>query len=93
MTRVVNVGKAPYDVYIGRPSVWGNPFPLRVEADRARPIARYVEWVVRQPLLLARLDELRGRTLGCYCKPKACHGDALVLLAYGVPPDCLDLFI
>jgi hypothetical protein len=21
--------------------------------------------------------ELSGKTLGCYCKPKACHGDVL----------------
>lgn len=24
------------------------------------------------------VEELRGETLGCYCKPKACHGDVIV---------------
>lgn len=26
MTKVVHCKKEPYDVYIGRPSKWGNPF-------------------------------------------------------------------
>ena len=26
-------------------------------------------------------DELKGKTLGCFCKPKSCHGDVLVELA------------
>ena len=26
------------------------------------------------------LGELRGKILGCWCKPKPCHGDILVKL-------------
>jgi hypothetical protein len=26
------------------------------------------------------LDELEGKTLGCFCKPKPCHGDVLLEL-------------
>lgn len=29
------------------------------------------------PTLLAALPELKGKVLGCFCKPKACHGDVL----------------
>ena len=30
--------------------------------------------------LLSCLGELKGKVLGCFCKPKACHGDVLVEL-------------
>jgi hypothetical protein len=86
--RVVNRRTAPFTVYIGRPSRWGNPFrwapdtpaPWRV-ADRAAAVAAYRAWIVRQPALLAQLPVLRGQTLGCWCKPAACHGDVLAALA------------
>lgn len=26
------------------------------------------------------LDELKGKTLGCWCKPECCHGDVLINL-------------
>jgi hypothetical protein len=77
---VVHVSE-PYDVYIGRPSKWGNPFRLRREADRVQVLAQYRAWVLTQPDLVAALPELRGKVLGCYCKPRACHGDVLAELA------------
>jgi hypothetical protein len=30
-----------------------------------------------QPDLMARLPELKGKVLGCWCAPEACHGDIL----------------
>jgi hypothetical protein len=24
-----------------------------------------------------RIHELKGKTLGCFCKPEACHGDVI----------------
>lgn len=92
MTRVVHIRHA-HDVYIGRPSIWGNPWSLKREKDRDLVIAQYAAWIVQQPHLIERLAELKGKRLGCYCAPKRCHGDVLALLADGVPPDCLDLFI
>lgn len=70
---------APYDVYIGRPSKWGNPFPL-TRFSRSEAIQKYSEWIVTQPELINSLYELRGKRLGCWCKPAACHGDVLVNL-------------
>ncbi len=84
MTRVVHCKREPYDVYIGRPSIWGNPFKLRrgaTETERVDCIARYREWLLGKPHLLARLPELRGKRLGCFCAPKRCHGDVLARLA------------
>ena len=80
-TRVVHCKREPFDVYIGRPGPWGNPFRLEREADREMILEKYREWIVRQPHLLARLGELRGRILGCWCAPRLCHGDVLAELA------------
>jgi len=85
MTRVVNVCREACDVRIHRPSVWGNPFTFKDGtaakyrvATRAEAIAKFREWFLAQPDLVARAKrELRGKTLGCYCKPAACHGDVI----------------
>lgn len=87
-TIVVNRRDEKEDVYIGRGSVWGNPFShlsssypgVIMVASRAEAIRRYSEWIRTQPKLLAQLPKLRGKKLGCYCKPRACHGDVLVAL-------------
>lgn len=88
MTKVVNKYKEKYDVYIGRGSIWGNPFSHLENSkaefkvySREEAIAAYEVWIQRQPDLLARLHELKGKTLGCFCKPKSCHGDILARLA------------
>lgn len=80
--RVVHCKREPFDVYIGRPGKWGNPFTLTVEGDRATVIAKYRGWLALE-MELGRLDphELRGKVLGCWCAPKACHGDVLLELA------------
>ena len=80
-TTVVNKRRAAYDVYIGRPSIWGNPFRIGANSTREEVIAKYRTWIMNQPDLLARLPELRGKRLGCFCKPAACHGDVLAELA------------
>ena len=88
-TRVVNKYKESYDVYIGRGSKWGNPFThisdKKTKAEfivgtREQAIESYRNWLLTQHHLLGDLHELRGKTLGCFCKPKSCHGDVLVEL-------------
>lgn len=81
MTTVVHCKKAPYDVYIGRPSKWGNPFQIGPDGNRLQVIAKYKEWIMTQPQLLADLIELKDKVLGCWCKPHDCHGDVLAELA------------
>ena len=77
---VVNLHTNSYDVYIGRGSKWGNPFRLHLDGDREQVIAKYREWIQRQPELMNSLEELRGKRLGCYCALLPCHGDILVEL-------------
>ena len=78
---VVHCKRAAHDVYIGRPSKWGNPFVIGRDGTRDDVIARYEAWLLEQPELVAALPELAGKTLGCWCAPRACHGDVLARLA------------
>lgn len=83
--RVVHCKRAKHDVYIGRPSKWGNPFPVPKGYDRVtdpeRILERYEAYVRGNPKLMSELHELAGKVLGCWCAPHACHGDVLVRLA------------
>lgn len=82
LTRVVHCRKSRYDVYIGRPSKWGNPFTIGKDGTRKEVIAKYRKWILSQPDLLRDLIELKGKVLGCWCSPLACHGDVLVDLIH-----------
>ena len=90
--RVINLTDKPrsaFDVYIGRrqwcakevfeTSPWANPFSV-TKWGRQGAINRYEEKLLSRPELLARLPELKGKILACWCKPKACHGDVLLRL-------------
>jgi Domain of unknown function (DUF4326) len=80
-TKVVHCRKSKYDIYIGRPSKWGNPFKLAAGADRKVVLRKYRAWLMKQEDLLSHLREIRGKVLGCWCKPEHCHGDVLAELA------------
>lgn len=75
-------------IRIGRGTVWGNRHRLRPgasDSERAAVIAAYEQYLRTRPDLLARLPELRGRALGCWCAPTPCHGDVLARLAHQDP--------
>lgn len=81
LTKVVNVDKCKtYDVYIGRGLKWGNPYAIGYSGDRDEVIRKYKYDFEREFLKFNKQDiiELKGKTLGCHCKPAACHGDLLV---------------
>jgi hypothetical protein len=79
--KVVHCKKDKYDIYIGRPSKWGNPFEIGKDGTRKEVIEKYAAWINTQPDLLNDLHELRGKILGCWCSPSACHGDVLAKMA------------
>lgn len=74
-------------VYVGRPSVLGNPFAMRSEADRDRVVANYRSWLrqhyrrcgpERQELeRLLQLALAGPLELVCYCAPRSCHADVI----------------
>lgn len=84
--KVVHCKKEKYDVYIGRPSKWGNPY-----SHKEGTIAKYKTNTRREAIdsfrayimhgkgkhLLNDLDELEGKICGCWCHPKPCHGHVL----------------
>ena len=77
MQLVVHCKRSPHDVYIGRPSKWGNPFVIGKDGDRETVIKKYREWGLERGLNHDAKKELRGKVLGCWCSPNACHGDVL----------------
>lgn len=88
-TRIVNLNKEPYDVYIGRGSKWGCPYTIikdrptlakEIVASKEEALSKYKEYVLNTPELMESLDELDGKVLGCFCKPEPCHGDVLLEL-------------
>ena len=81
MTRVVHCKRDVFDVYIGRPSKWGNPFVIGKDGTREQVVTKYREWIISQITLIEALPELRGKVLGCWCAPHMCHGDVLAELA------------
>lgn len=79
--RVVNTKRHRFTHYIGRPSLFGNPFVLGRDGDRDRVITMFEQMARRDPSMLAAIKVLpENAILGCYCKPLACHGDVIVKL-------------
>lgn len=84
--KVVHLKVAPYDVRIDRQTHWGNPFVIGKDGNREQVIAKYREWI-HEPEQAHMIEyakrALKGKTLGCWCAPKACHGDVLLEIANG----------
>ncbi len=96
-------------IYVGRPTIWGNPFGFNAEepGDRQAAVAAYRRLLTQPPNrrrhqllrvlkgnegrgegriaeMVARLSELRGHDLACWCPlDQACHADVLIEIANG----------
>jgi hypothetical protein len=77
-----------WDVYVGRPSVYGNPFSHEENTlaqfhvlTRAEAIARFEDHLLSSPSLLVLLPGLRGKRLACWCAPLPCHAEILAFHA------------
>lgn len=68
-------GNIPADaVYIGRGSQYGNPYVIGKHGTREEVITLFEQNIL--PTL--DVSALRGKSLVCFCKPKACHGDSIL---------------
>jgi len=91
MTTVVNFKTEPCDVKICRtpkneipdppaPGCFGNPFPVE-KHGREKCIELYEDYffhrVLNDEKFRNAVLELRGKKLGCFCKPLPCHGDVI----------------
>lgn len=84
-TSVVNKGRArpaPGDVYIGRPSLFSNPFVIGEDGTRAEVLAKFKTYFYKRlqsdEVFRQAVEGLRGKRLVCWCKPLPCHGDTIV---------------
>ena len=84
------------NVYIGRPNhvffdeqinkdaIWGNPHHHdNTESGRIACCKKFKNDLLNDPnntFLVNNLNELKGKTLGCWCPPGFCHGDIYVEL-------------
>ncbi|QBC45689.1 hypothetical protein C1H71_09295 [Iodobacter fluviatilis] len=71
-----------YDVYIGRGTPWGNPFPIGEDGmSREDVINKYRLYfekeILTDPIKRKNILSLKGKILGCHCKPLPCHGDVI----------------
>lgn len=85
---VVHCKKFKYDVYIGRPSKYGNPFSHKPDSVAKwivgsinEAVEKHKEWFLNNPELMEDCKrELKGKILGCWgCTP--CHGYILAKVA------------
>lgn len=87
MTKVVNIFKEPYDVYIGREGkgkdgYFGNPIRLVPGEAAGSTLPEYKKYFLNRMLIdeefKNKILSLKGKTLGCFCKtPETCHGSII----------------
>lgn len=85
-TVVVTIYKEQFDVYIGRAGrgedgYFGNPFRMGSGISREDAVQKFqkyfTERIQKDSEFKRRVLALTGKRLGCFCKPKACHGDVI----------------
>ena len=87
MCEVVNINDN-YDIYVGRPSKWGNPYThlnkntlAEYKVDNIEDaLKKYEEYLINNKELLKSLNELKYKKIACWCKTKKCH--AYILKKY-----------
>jgi len=78
-TTVVNIYKAKYDVYCGRPGkgqdgYFGNPYTDGSKIDNILKFRKYFYDRLEKDLVYReKVLGLRGKRLGCFCAPRLCH--------------------
>ena len=79
--KIIVISRGPYDIYIGRPGPYGNPFIIGRDGTREQVISKcdayldaHFEIVEQLRAECAALGKDVVR-LKCFCSPLACHGD------------------
>lgn len=66
-------------------SPWANPFKVGRDGTREEVIMKYrihLEKKLKDPVCKEQFEQLRGKNLGCWCKPEKCHGDMILELLH-----------
>lgn len=64
-------------------SIWANPYKIGKNGTREEVLKKYEKYIrkkIKNENLQEQLLQLKGKNLGCWCHPEACHGDILVKL-------------
>ena len=76
----------PNTVYVGRPTMWGNPERNGPPGYQVKRYRRFLE-IVADNGLVYPFEELRGKNLCCWCPlDQPCHADVLLELANPTAP-------
>ena len=83
LTTVVNIKTGmDCDVYIGRGSLFGNPYRIGRNGNRKEVVKKYKIYFYKKirtnPKFKHAVLKLKGKRLGCFCWPSLCHGDVIV---------------
>lgn len=81
-------------IYVGRPTIWGNPFGVHPEeGGKAASVQLFREWLdddrtacesARRARILENLHLIRGVNLACFCAlEEPCHADVYLEVANG----------
>jgi len=86
--KIVHCKQQKYDVYVGRPTDFGNPFKIGKDGNRLEVIEKYKEWFYYQlekdTEFKRKVIGLKGKILGCWCYPKDCHARIIIDYLEGV---------
>lgn len=84
MPKVYNKNKdenIPADaIYIGRPSIYGNPYVIGKDGSRSQVIEKYRKYIETHKDKESIIHSLKDKDLVCFCSPMPCHGDVLLEL-------------
>lgn len=65
-------------------SIWANPYKITETQSREQVLDLYSKYIGEKlesnPSMIDELIKLKGKKLGCWCKPECCHGDILLEL-------------
>ena len=96
MGKVVHCMTSEYEIYIGRPGEFGNPYSHKDDslgtikvASQQEAVDKFREYLLGDEELLKKIKPLKDKILGCWCRtsgnPNApCHGDVILEALEGV---------
>ena len=64
----------------GQSSEWCNPYKITNELSRDECLDKYTKYLtskLKDKKTMKRFMLLKGKNLGCWCYPEACHGDVI----------------
>jgi hypothetical protein len=63
-------------------SIWANPYKITDIMSRDKVLELYKTYIKeklqKDNNLVKELLQLKGKKLGCWCKPECCHGDIII---------------